>query len=180
MSVANSALLALVRKYEKTALMAKLASSLPDAGEVKEAFAELFYAPKSRPTNAQKRRSRKHFTSYVLLRFAQEANALPLAQDLTPWRIEHVRPQSLSSGEVSSPEYSIGNLTLLTSGANGELDDGDLAAKRAVLKAYVPWEDVELTRWTEDDTKAEATSIDIAKRAEVLADLAVDTAWAIS
>jgi len=238
-SVANSALLALVRKYEKTALMAKkdlvdacraienfhfqftalknsgstggtrgrynrfaveletastkkavreagtsfkakLTSSLPDAGEAKEAFAKLFYAPKSRLTNAQKRRSRKHFISYVLLRFAQEADALPLAQDLTSWTIEHVRPQSLSSGEVSSPEFSIGNLTLLTSGANGELNDGDLAAKRAGLKAYVPWKDVELTRWIEDDTKAEATSIDIAKRADVLADLAVDTVWAIS
>ena len=238
-SVANSALLAIVRKYEKTGLMRKkdlvdacraienfhfqftalknsgstggtrgrynrfaveledapskaavqasiqsfktrLASSLPAAGDAKEAFARLFYAPKARLTNAQKRRSRRHFISYVLLRLAQVNNALPLGQDLTSWTIEHIRPQSLASGGVRDAEYSIGNLALLTSGANGDLGDGRLSEKREGLKAYVPWKDAQLSAWLEDDTKTELLPTDIETRAELLADFAVDSAWAIS
>jgi len=237
-SVANSALLAIARKYEKTALMTKkdvveacqaienfhfqftalknsgstggtrgrynrfaveleeasskqavrvalksfkgrLSGSLPAASEAKEAFIGLFYAPRSRLTNAQKRRSRKHFISYILIRFAQDNKALPLGQDLTAWTIEHIRPQSQASGEVGNPEYSIGNLALLTSGANGDLGDGDLTEKRAGLKAYVPWKDGELSRWLDDDTKKELLSGDITTRAKSLADLAVDSVWAI-
>lgn len=237
-SVANSALLALVRKYEKSALLrkrdlidacraienfhfqftalknsgstggtrgrynrfaveleeapsqravqasiqsfkVKLAGSLPAATEAKEAFAQLFYAPRARLTNSQKRRSRKVFIAYVLLRFAQEYKALPLAQDLTVWTIEHVRPQRHGTGEVASPEYSIGNLALLTSGANGDLGDADLAGKRAGLRAYVPWKDSTLSSWLEDDTKLEVLPEDIATRTELLAELAVTTVWAI-
>ncbi|WP_344060805.1 DUF262 domain-containing HNH endonuclease family protein [Terrabacter lapilli] len=237
-SVANSALLAIVRKYEKTALITKknvieacraiedfhfqftalmnsgstggtrgrynrfaveleeasskqavreavesfkvkLAGSLPDADKAKEAFAKLFYAPNSRLTNAQKRRSRKHFISYVLLKFAQDNKTLPVGQDLTSWTIEHIRPQKLASGEVGSPEYSIGNLALLTSGANGDLGDGDLTAKRTGLNAYVPWKDPELSKWLADNTKDEVLAADISARAESLADVAVDVVWAI-
>ena len=87
----------------------KLAGSLPAEDEAKEAFARLFYAPKSRLTNAQKRRSRKHFISYVLLRFAQDNKALPQGQDLTAWTIEHIRPQRQAAGEVGSePHHEAG------------------------------------------------------------------------
>jgi len=158
----------------------KLENSLPDADETKEAFASLFYAPKSRLTNAQKRRSRKHFISYVLLRFAQDAKVLPFGQDLTSWTIEHVRPQSKASEKIASPEYSIGNLTLLTSKANGELGDGDLGAKRAGLNTCVPWKDPELARWLGDAAKVQVTIDDISARANALAGLAVDTVWAIN
>lgn len=237
-SVANSALLAIVRKYEQTALIRKsdvveacraienfhfqftalknsgstggtrgrynrfaveleeasskksvneaiqtfksrLAGSLPAEREAKDAFTRLFYAPKLRLTNAQKRRSRKHFISYVLLRFAQANKALPPGQDLTAWTIEHIRPQSRASGDVRDAEYSIGNLTILTGDANGELGDDDFASKLAGLESYVPWKDPELSRWLHDDTKAEVSVNDIKDRAETLANLAVDTIWSI-
>lgn len=238
-SVANSALLAIVRKYEKTTLMRKkdlleacraienfhfqftalknsgstggtrgrynrfaveledapsrlavqasiqsfkvrLAGSLPAQGDAKEAFAQLFYAPKARLTNAQKRRSRKYFIAYVLLRLAQVNKALPPGQDLTTWTIEHIRPQSGGAGGVHDAEYSIGNLALLTGGANGDLGNGSLAEKRPGLKSFVPWRDPVLAAWLGDDTKEELLPSDIDARAEALADLAVDTAWAIS
>ncbi|MCA0379944.1 MAG: DUF262 domain-containing HNH endonuclease family protein [Actinobacteria bacterium] len=237
-SVANSALLAVVRKFEKTALMRKkdliaacraienfhfqftaltnsgstggtrgrynrfaveleaaasraavqatvdafrlrLKGSLPSPTATKKAFAQLFYAPKARLTNAQKRRSRKQFVAYVLLRFAQHHNSMTLGQDLTAWTIEHIRPQSKSSREIESPEYSIGNLALLTSEANGELRDGDLAAKRPGLRSFVPWIDSELSKWIGDSAKHEVLASDITSRAEVLADLAVDNVWSI-
>lgn len=167
-------------KESITSFKAKLAGSLPTSGDAKDAFAELFYAPKARLTNAQKRRSRKHFIAYVLLRFAQDSNSLPRGQDLTTWTIEHIRPQSQASGEVGSPEYSIGNLALLTSGANGSLGDGDLAQKRPGLETLVPWKDSKLSEWLADQAKVEVTHADIAARAKVLADLAVDTVWAVN
>lgn len=237
-SVANSALLAVVRKYEKTGLMrqrdviaacraienfhfqftaltnsgstggtrgrynrfaveledapskdavqkaiqsfkVRLAGSLPAATEAKDAFAELFYAPNAKLNNAQKRRSRKQFVAYVLLRFAQHDKILTLGQNLNDWTIEHIKPQSQASGNVGSPEYSIGNLTLLTSGANGDLGDGNLAAKRPGLKTRAPWKDVDLSNWLEDDAKDEVLPSDITTRAKALADLAVDTVWAV-
>lgn len=237
-SVANSALLAVVRKYEKTGLMRqkdvvaacraienfhfqftalknsgstggtrgrynrfaveleqapsrnavqkaitafeeRLSGSLPSPADAKEAFANLFYAPKARLTNAQKRRSRKQFVSYVLLRFAQHHKALTLGQDLTAWSIEHIRPQSKASGEVGSPEYSIGNLTLLTGDANSDLGDGDLATKRPGLSQRVPWRDAHLLQWLHDDSKDEVLPADIAARADALAELAVTDVWAI-
>ncbi|MEV0890243.1 DUF262 domain-containing protein [Promicromonospora sp. NPDC050262] len=237
-SVANSALLAVVRKYEKSTLMRRkdlvgacraienfhfqftalknsgstggtrsrynrfaaelerassklavqssikslkerLAGSLPASSDAEEAFARLFYAPKVRLNSAQKLRSRKHFIAYVLLRFAQGNNALPAGQSLAAWTIEHIRPQSQASGEIGALEYSIGNLVLLTSGANGNLGDGDLAEKRAGLRAYVPWKDDELSTWLEDDTKVELLSNDITARAELLAGLAVKSVWAV-
>lgn len=238
-SVANSALLAIVRKYEQTAFLQKkdlieacraienfhfqftaltnsgstggtrgrynrfavdlenatsksavqasirtfkvrLAGSLPAGSEAKEAFADLFYAPKARLTNAQKNRSRKLFIAYVLLRFAQVNKVLPSGQDLAAWTIEHIRPQSRASGGVKDVEYSIGNLTLLTSGANGDLGDGDLGEKRSRLKTYAPWQDSVLQEWLEDDSKDELLPSDINARAQVLANLAIDSAWAIS
>lgn len=237
-SVANSALLALVRKYEKTSLLrkkdlidacravenfhfqftalenssstggtrgrynrfavelegatskhsvqdaikslkSKLAGSLPDQNDAKKAFAELFYAPKARLTNAQKRRSRKIFIAYVLLRFAQEHKLLPLGQDLTAWSIEHVRPQSLASGNVANPEYSIGNLALLTGGANAELGNGNLSEKRDGLQACVSWKDAALLAWLRDEEKEDVLPDDISARALNLSELAVATVWAI-
>lgn len=237
-SVANSALLAVVRKYDKTGLMrqkdviaacrvienfhfqftaltnsgstggtrgrynrfavelenapsrdavqkaiqtfkVRLGGSLPAATEAKDAFAELFYAPNAKLNNAQKRRSRKQFVAYVLLRFAQHDKILTLGQDLNGWTIEHVKPQSQASGNVGSPEYSIGNLTLLTSSANGDLGDGNLAEKRTGLKACAPWKDVDLSKWLEDDAKDEVLPRDITTRAKALADLAVETVWAV-
>lgn len=237
-SVANSALLAVVRKYEKTSIMrrkdvvaacraienfhfqftalknsgstggtrgrynrfaveleeaptkqavqkaidsfkVRLAGSLPVPAEAKDAFAQLFYAPQARLTNAQKRRSRKHFIAYILLRFAQHRHSLTLGQNLTEWTIEHIKPQRQASGEVGSPEYSIGNLTLLTSGANGDLGDGNLAAKRPGLKSFVPWKDAHLSEWIDDEDKSEVLPSDITARATALADFAVDAVWAI-
>lgn len=237
-SVANSALMAVVRKYEKSNLMRKqdlitacraienfhfqftalknsgstggtrgrynrfalelevaptrqsvqtvittfrqrLNSSLPKPDEAKEAFAQLFYAPNLRLTNAQKRRGRKVFIAYVLLRFAQHHKTLTFGQDLIEWTIEHIKPQSRAAGGVKSPEYSIGNLTLLTRTANGALADGDLNAKRAGLKSYVVWKDDTLSAWIDDDNKSEITDGDIAARAKVLADLAVDVVWTV-
>lgn len=238
-SVANSALLAIVRKYEKTGLLRKrdliaacraienfhfqftalkssgstggtrsrynrfavelenasskdkvqeeiksfekkLAGSLPAKNDAKKAFTQLFYAPKARLTKAQKSRARKPFITYVLLRFAQDNNALPAGQDLATWSIEHMRPQSRGSDNIDDPEYSIGNLTLLTSGANGDLGNGDLAQKRTKLKDYVLWKDTKLSAWLEDDTKVELLSDDITTRAKLLADLAIDSVWAIN
>lgn len=158
---------------------AKLIKSLPDADEVKDAFSKLFYAPNSRLTDTQKLRSRKSFISYILLRFAQEAKALPPGQDLTSWTIEHIRPQSRAVGNVDSPEYSIGNLALLTKEANGVLGDGDLAAKRKGLNTYVPWKDAELSRWIEDDEKTEVSAEEIIARAKALGARAVGSIWAI-
>ncbi|GAA5154304.1 DUF262 domain-containing protein [Nocardioides marinquilinus] len=158
---------------------AKLAGSLPSDSDSKDAFAELFYAPNVRLTNAQKRRSRKHFIAYVLLRFAQDGNALPRGQDLTTWTIEHIRPQSRASGAVGSPEYSIGNLALLTSGANVTLGDGNLSSKQDGLKTLVPWKDSDLSGWLDDSTKIEVTAADISARAKALAEVAVDTVWAV-
>lgn len=237
-SVANSALLAVVRKYEKTALMRqkdvvaacraiesfhfqftalknsgstggtrgrynrfavelekapskeavqkaivsfqlKLAGSLPAPSDAKEAFAQLFYAPDVRLNNAQKRRSRKLFVAYVLLRFAQHHKTLTLGQDLTAWTIEHIRPQKHASGEIGSPEFSVGNLTLLTSDANGVLGDGDLAEKRDGLKSFGLWKDADLTEWIESEEKTEVLPGDITARAKSLADLAVDDVWSI-
>lgn len=239
-SVANSAVLAIVRKYEKTALLTKkdlleacraienfhfqftaltnggstggtrgrynrfavelenatsrsavrgsvqsfkvkLAGSLPAENDAKKAFIALFYAPENkRLTKAQKKRSRKLFIAYVLLRFAQDNKVIPAGQDLAAWTIEHIRPQSRASGEVQNAEYSIGNLTLLTSDANGDLGDGSFGEKRSGLKEYVPWRDSELTAWLEDDTKDELSPADINGRAQVLANIAIDSAWAIS
>lgn len=237
-SVANSAILAVVRKYERTDLMRRkdvlaacraiesfhfqftalknsgstggtrgrynrfaveleeasskqavqgaidsfqlrLERSLPSTSDATEAFARLFYAPNERLNNAQKRRSRKQFIAYVLLRFAQHHKTLTLGQDLTAWTIEHIRPQSHASGDVGSPEYSIGNLTLLTSKANGDLGDGDLATKRPGLKAFVLWKDDDLSEWIEDSKKTEVLASDITARAKALADLAVDAVWSI-
>ena len=237
-SVANSAILAIARKYEKTSLLQKkelisacraienfhfqftalknsgstggtrgrynrfaveleeasgksavqeaikslkerLAGSLPAEHEAKDAFAQLFYAPRARLTNAQKRRSRKHFIAYVLLRFAQAHKALPEGQDLAAWSIEHVRPQSRAAGHVRNPEYSIGNLALLTSGANGDLGDGSLGEKREGLRRFVPWKDDVMSTWLEDEAKVELLPEDIAARAELLATLAVSSVWAI-
>lgn len=238
-SVANSALLAVVRKYEKTTLMRKkdltescqaienfhfqftaltnsgstggtrgrynrfaveleeattkeavqaliesfkkrLAGSLPTADAAKREFTNLFYAPGSRLTNAQKRRSRKHFIAYVLLRFAQKEGSLPAGQDLAAWTIEHIRPQSLATAGVSSAEHSIGNLALLTPAANNYLADGNLAEKRPGLQSHVIWKDAVLNSWLEDDGKSELSPSDIVDRAQTLADLAVGTVWAIT
>ena len=157
----------------------RLDGSLPDSKETKEAFAKLFYAPKARLTNAQKRRSRKQFIAYILLRFAQHYKTLTLGQDLTAWTIEHIRPQSHASAEVVSSEYSIGNLTLLTSAANGDLGNGDLAAKRSGLKTFVPWKDPHLSEWVGNNEMNEVLPEDITSRAAALADLALDTVWSI-
>lgn len=237
-SVANSALLAVARKYEKTALMTRkdviaacraiesfhfqftaltnsgstggtrgrynrfavdleeadskkkvkdtietfqmrLEGSLPSPDDAREAFIGLFYAPKARLTNSQKRRSRKQFISYILLRFAQFNRVLTLGQDWSSWTIEHMRPQSLASGEIRDPEYSIGNLALLTSDANGALGDGNFAEKRERLKRYVPWCDVDLERWLEDDSVEELQPGHIVARARSLAELAVDSVWSV-
>lgn len=158
----------------------KLESSLPSARDAKEAFAQLFYAPRAKLTNAQKRRSRKAFIAYVLLRIAQHDKTLTLGQDWTSWTIEHIRPQGLASGEVGSAEYSIGNLTLLTSAANGELEDGDLSAKRSGLRTFAPWKDANLLEWIDDGSKADVLASDIEARANALADLAVDAVWSIN
>lgn len=157
----------------------RLEGSLPTPNEAKEAFAQLFYAPDARLNNAQKRRSRKQFIAYVLLRFAQHYKTLTLGQDLTAWTIEHIRPQSSASGEVGCPEYSVGNLTLLTSAANGDLGGGDLAAKRHGLRSFVPWMDADLSAWIENEKKTEVAPGDITARAKALAHLAVDDVWAI-
>ncbi|QXT63745.1 DUF262 domain-containing protein [Tessaracoccus palaemonis] len=237
-SVANSAILAVVRKYEKSGLMRKqdviaacraiesfhfqftaltnsgstggtrgrynrfaveleeassrqavqgaiksfqekLEGSLPSPEEARASFEQLFYAPKVRLNNAQKRRSRKQFLSYVLLRLAQHHKTLPLGQDLSVWTIEHIRPQKLASAEVESPEYSIGNLALLTDAANNDLGDGDLAAKRAGLNRFVLWKDDQLSKWIDDNEKSEVQVRDIALRAKLLAVLAVDAVWSI-
>jgi len=237
-SVANSALLAVVRKYEKTNLMrqkdlieacraienfhfqftalknsgstggtrgrynrfaveleaapskvavqqsvadfrARLASSLPAADEAESAFEQLFYAPNSKLTNAQKRRSRKHFIAYVLLRIAQYKKVLPSGQDFTAWTIEHIRPQSQATSGTASVEYSVGNLTLLTTAANGALGDGDLTAKRLGLQEYAPWKDDELSKWLADENRSVVLPVDISARAEALAALAVSSVWSV-
>ncbi|GAA4260832.1 DUF262 domain-containing HNH endonuclease family protein [Dietzia aurantiaca] len=158
----------------------KLASSLPTPKDAKLAFTQLFYAPKSRLTNAQKRRSRKQFISYILLRLAQENKVLPPGQDLNSWTIEHIRPQRQAKGEVSDIEYSIGNLTLLTGGANGQLGSGNLEDKRAGLDCYVPWKDSELAQWVGNNEKIEVSADDIRKRSDALAEYAVGSVWSIS
>jgi len=161
-------------------LKTKLASSLPSKDEATKAFSQLFYAPKAKLTNAQKRRSRKQFIAYVLLRFAQESKALPADQDLASWSIEHIRPQSQASGEVQDVEYSIGNLVLLTSEANGDLGDECFSQKRQGLQAYVPWKDEALSSWLIDDTIVELLPEKITTRANQLARHAVDEVWAIA
>lgn len=161
------------------ALKSKLAGSLPADSEAKAAFAALFYAPKVRLTAAQKPRSRKHFIAYVLLRYAQEFNALPSGQDLTAWTIEHIRPQAEASNHVQDAEFSIGNLVLLTDSANGELKDGDLNSKRVGLRRYVPYVDETLAGWLDESDKSEVNAEDIKKRALAMAAIAVDTVWAV-
>lgn len=159
----------------------RLAGSLPTESDAKKAFNALFYAPNSkRLTKAQKHRSRKLFIAYVLLRFAQVNKVLPAGQELAAWTVEHIRPQSQSSGEIQSAEYSIGNLTLLTSAANGDLGDGDLSKKRSGLKDYALWLDAALSAWVGDDTKDELLPADISTRARLLANLAIDSTWAIN
>lgn len=238
-SVANSALLALVRKYEKTAMLrkqdmidacraienfhfqftaltnsgstggtrarynrfaveleqastlaetrtairdlkTKLLGSMPETDRSKEAFSSLFYAPDEKLTNAQKRRSRKIFISYVLLRMAQTDSVLTAGQDLRTWTIEHIRPQSQATAGLRSSEFSIGNLTLLTSGANGNLGDGIFAQKRSGLLSYAAWRDASMTVWLADESINEIDSSHIAERARALADLAIDETWSIT
>jgi hypothetical protein len=162
-----------------TTFRGRLNGSLPKPDEAKEAFGQLFYAPNLRLTNAQKRRGRKVFIAYVLLRFAQHHKTLTFGQDLSEWTIEHIKPQSRATGGVSSPEYSIGNLTLLTRAANGTLADGDLDRKRAGLKSYVVWKDDTLSSWINDDSKSEVLDSDIRDRSKDLADLAVDVVWTV-
>lgn len=158
----------------------KLKKSLPAPSEAEDAFAKLFYAPRSTLTNAQKRRSRKHFISYILLRIAQFAETLPPAQDLASWSIEHIRPQSKASEGLHSPEYSVGNLALLTSECNTGLGDGDLDSKRAGLERCAPWIDPELRGWIQDQSMTEVDATAIKKRARELASHAVRTVWAIN
>lgn len=157
----------------------KLVTSLPAAGVAETAFGSLFYAPKVRLTNAQKRRSRKPFMAYVLLRFAQQARTLPAGQNLNTWTIEHIRPQALASGQVADAEHSIGNLTLLTKPGNADVAAGDLQAKREGLRDLVPWLDSPLATWLDDTGKTEVTAMDIQSRTTYLAQRAVATVWAI-
>ena len=80
---------------------------------------------------------------------------------------------------ISSPEYSIGNLTLLTKEANGELGDGD-HHKRSGLRKWAVWKDLELEKWIKDETKAEVLPGDIAIRSKKLAELAIEKVWPIT
>lgn len=161
------------------AFQERLQGSLPTEVEAKEAFASLFYAPKARLRNAEKRRSRKIFITYILLRFAQYHKALTLDQGLSDWTIEHIRPQSLASGKVTDVEYSIGNLALLTDGANGELADGTFGDKRAGLAEYMVWKDAEIDGWLRNQGLTVLEASQIRDRARKMADLAVDSVWSI-
>lgn len=167
-------------KKSITIFTEKLKDSLPNSDDAKEAVARIFYAPKAKLTNAQKNRSKRSLVAYVLIRFAQHSKTLPLDQDLTSWTIEHIRPQKMALGSISSPEYSIGNLTLLTKEANGELGDGDLSDKRSGLRKWAVWKDLELEKWIKDETKAEVLPGDIAIRSKKLAELAIEKVWPIT
>jgi hypothetical protein len=157
-------------------LKKKLHDSLPDRAQAHLAFRSLFYAPKLNLTRAQTLRSRKIFIAYVLMSFAKLERLLPAGQNLTTWSIEHIKPQSKASSDVSDPVYSIGNLTLLTEGLNSALGDAPFSSKITELRQGSAYFDPELASWDPSST-ASPSEAQIEKRASFLADDALDRVW---
>ncbi|WDZ93590.1 DUF262 domain-containing protein [Nocardiopsis sp. HUAS JQ3] len=159
-------------------LKEKLRASLPDRSRAHQAFLSLFYAPSLQLKQAQKMKARKLFIAYVLMSFAKHDKLLPAGQNLATWTIEHIKPQSLASTDYRDPIYSIGNLTLLTTGLNSDLGDAPLSSKAGDLRKGRAYFDRELAAW-------ETSSIDypsndqIKSRADFLADDALGRVWSL-
>jgi len=156
----------------------KLVQSLPARPRVLENFRTLFYAPRRQLNQAQKLRGRKIFIAYVLMSYAKRAGLLPAGQNLLSWSVEHIKPQSLASGDHTDPVYSIGNLTLLTSALNSKLGDATLPAKLAALKKGSAYFDAELQGWEASGVEV-PTDEQIAKRARELANEGLDAVWSL-
>nr|WP_281391993.1 HNH endonuclease family protein [Brachybacterium halotolerans] len=144
----------------------------------REAFRALFYAPNLQLKQSQKLRARRIFIAYVLISFAKSRQLLPAGQTGESWSIEHIKPQSLATEGHDDPIYSIGNLALLTEGLNGNLGNGDYRAKLPALEAGSVYFDLELMRWKADGILVPSRE-DISRRAELLADEALDRVWGI-
>lgn len=159
-------------------LSAKLRASLPDNSKTTEIFSKLFYAPNLTLRQADKNKSRKAFITYVLLTISKHFKALPPAQSISSWSIEHIKPQSKASKRTSDPIYSIGNLTLLTTELNSEISDGDFADKHKQLKDAITFKDEEIKKWF-SEAPQEITSTHIEERSKYLSTLALEKIWNI-
>lgn len=159
-------------------LRTKLRASLPPQKQTDTAFRELFYAPSIRLKQSQKVRSSKVFIAYVLMSFAKHHKLLPAGTDPLAWSIEHIKPQAAASGKYDDPVYSIGNLTLLTSGLNSDIGDSDVPTKMPFLEQGSAYFDAVLMKWKDSGADA-PTDSQIADRAAVLAIEALKDVWGV-
>lgn len=157
-----------------------LVRSLPSVSKSIEGFCELFYAPGERLSAANRRSGSRELIEYVLLTMAKYDGALPASQNRGSWTIEHIRPQSRASADISDPVYSIGNLTLLTERINSSIGNGTFSEKRSFLKSYARPVDEKLNLWLGEEDMEDPSDELIRERAHSLAELAVTKVWKIS
>ncbi|MCC9145209.1 MULTISPECIES: DUF262 domain-containing protein [unclassified Arthrobacter] len=160
-------------------LIERLRESTPDAVKLTSAFEKLFYAPSLRLNQSQKKRGRQDVIRYVLLTLARHDNTVARSRTTSDWTIEHIRPQAGAEANINDPAFSIGNLTLLTSAANGNVADGNFAAKREKLRTASALKDPVLESWIDDAGVVELSDEAIAHRAASLARHAISSVWAI-
>lgn len=157
----------------------RLRDSLPSRDKVIKAIEGLFYAPNIKIKQSQKLKARKIFISYFLMGIAKSQKLQPSGQNFQAWSIEHVRPQSLAlSNKSSDLTYNIGNLVLVTKELNVDLADGEFSKKVGSLREGCACFDDALASWP-DSSPSVPTDDHIRKRAEWLANLAVDKAWRV-
>lgn len=159
-------------------LQRKLKESLPSRERTTEAFRSQFYAPKLGLNRAQRKQASTLRMAYVLMAFSKHHKLLPAGQNLRTWSIDHITPQSKGPEDHRDPVYSIGNLALISPSINSELNDKPLSVKLPILKRGHAYFDEELEAWYVDDVTV-PTALQIANRARLLADEAVDAIWSI-
>ena len=160
-------------------LIERLRESTPDSVKLTSAFEKLFYAPSLRLNQSQKKRGRQDVIRYVLLTLARHDDTIARSRTTSDWTIEHIRPQATADGNINDPAFSIGNLTLLTSAANGNVANGSFAAKRSKLKTASALKDTTLQSWIADANIVALSDEAIADRAQSLARHAINVVWAI-
>ena len=160
-------------------LIERLRESTPDAVKLTSAFEKLFYAPSLRLNQSQKKRGRQDIIRYVLLTLARHDNTVARSRTTSDWTIEHIRPQAGADANINDPAFSIGNLTLLTGAANGQVANGNFAAKRDKLRTASALKDRMLESWIADAEIVDLSDKAIADRAESLAHYAINKVWAI-
>ena len=135
----------------------------PDARSIIEALRPIYLTDRAFKTafaeieiNTSQSRNRR-IVRYILTRLERQVSGHEYDRDAESFNIEHVLPQnppqgwSFTDAEAQSTTYRLGNMTLLRSDENRELDNSNYASKTPVLagsafqitadipKSFVDW-----------------------------------------